>query len=123
VSLLVANRNAAVLHRALAGRLNEARRLLDSPDGRLDDPGEPLRRRFDVAGLSSLLTRCGLKVEAVQGESVFTDAVPPAALDGNPKAAQLLAELEVAAADRSPLRDIATRLHVLARDAGSPHRH
>lgn len=115
VSVLVANRDAAVLHRALAGRLDEARRLLADPDGRLDDPGEQLLRRFDVRGLSALLTACGLAVELVQGEGVFVDAVPGSALDGNPKAAQALAELELAAADRSPLRDIAARLHLLAR--------
>src|SRR2546423_1266250 len=46
VSVLVANRYAAVLVRALAGRLAEARRVLDDPHGQLGTPG-PVLRRFD----------------------------------------------------------------------------
>jgi hypothetical protein len=41
--------------------------------------------------------------------------VPGVVLDTNPGAAEALAELELAAATRSPLRDVAARLHVLAR--------
>lgn len=115
VSVLVANRDAAVLHRALAGRVDEARRLLADPDGRLDEPGEPLLRRFDVDGICRLLGRCELEVELVQGDGVLVDVVPGAALDANPRAAHALAEIESVAANRSPLRDIASRLHLLAR--------
>jgi S-adenosylmethionine-dependent methyltransferase len=113
VSVLVANRYAAVMHRAITGRLVEARRLLDDPAGQL--PGETLSRRFDIPGLSRLLADSGLTVELVQGHGVVADLVPGAVLDGNPGAADALAQLELAAATTPPLRDVAARLHALAR--------
>ncbi|MBB5955699.1 SAM-dependent methyltransferase [Saccharothrix tamanrassetensis] len=115
VSVLVANRFAAVLHRAIAGRLVDARRLLDDEAGQLAGSREPLQRRFDVAGLEALVLDAGLKLELLQGYGVVSDLVPGAVLEGNPGAAEALAELELAAATRSPLRDVAARLHVLAR--------
>ncbi|SDM91577.1 class I SAM-dependent methyltransferase [Allokutzneria albata] len=114
VSVLVANRYAAVLGRALAGRLADARQLLDDPDGRVGS-ADPLLRRFDLDGLAELLVGCGLDVEALQGHGVLSDLVPGAVLEATPGATEALAELELAAAARSPLRDLATRLHALAR--------
>jgi S-adenosylmethionine-dependent methyltransferase len=114
VSVLVANRYAAVLARALAGRLAEALRLLNDPDGRLGSP-DPVLRRFDTGGLVALLTASGLGVELVQGDGVVADLVPGGVLEAYPGAADALGELELCAADRVPLRDIATRLHALAR--------
>jgi hypothetical protein len=38
-------------------------------------------------------------------------------LEANPGAADALAQLELAAANRPPLRDVAARLHALARRA------
>lgn len=114
VSVLVANRYAAVLVRALAGRLVDARRVLDDPDGRLG-PVDPVLRRFDTAGLIALLEASGLGVELVQGDGVVGDLVPGAVLEAHPGAAEALAELELSAAGRAPLRDIASRLHALAR--------
>lgn len=114
VSILVANRYAAVLVRALAGRLVEARRLLDDPDGRLGAP-DPVLRRFDTDGLVALLAASGLDVELVQGDGVVVDLVAGGVLEAHPGAAEALAELELSAAGRAPLRDIAGRLHALAR--------
>jgi SAM-dependent methyltransferase len=114
VSVLVANRYAAVLVRALAGRLADARRLLDDPDGRLGSP-DPVLRRFDTDGLVALLEASGLGIELVQGDGVIADLVPGGVLEAHPGAAEALAELELSAARRAPLRDIATRLHALAR--------
>lgn len=118
VSVLVANRFAAVLHRAIAGRLVEARRLLDDEAGQLAGTRDPLLRRFDAAGLEELVLGAGLKVELLQGHGVVSDLVPGSVLDANPGAADALAELELAAATRPPLRDVAARLHVLARKPG-----
>jgi hypothetical protein len=115
VSLLVANRYAAVLHRAIAGRLVDARRLLDDEAGQLVGTRDPLLRRFDVAGLEALVVAAGLKVELVQGHGVVSDLVPGAVLEANPGAAEALAELELAASTRPPLRDVAARLHLLGR--------
>jgi S-adenosylmethionine-dependent methyltransferase len=113
VSVLVANRYAAVMHRAITGRLVDARRLLDDPAGQL--PEESLTRRFDVASLTRLLVDGGLAVELVQGHGVVADLVPGSVLDGNPGAVDALAQLELAAATTPPLRDIAARLHALGR--------
>ncbi|MEJ2855838.1 MULTISPECIES: class I SAM-dependent methyltransferase [unclassified Saccharothrix] len=115
VSILAANRYAAVLHRAIAGRLVDARRLLDDEAGQLAGSREPVQRRFDVASLEALVLDAGLKVELIQGHGVVSDLVPGAVLEANPGAADALAELELAAATRPPLRDVAARLHVLAR--------
>ncbi|SEQ53418.1 Methyltransferase domain-containing protein [Lentzea xinjiangensis] len=115
VSVLVANKFAAILHRAIAGRIVDARRLLDDDAGQLAGTRDPLQRRFDVAGLEELVVESGLTVEILQGHGVVSELVPGVVLDANPGAADALAELELAAATRSPLRDVAARLHVLAR--------
>ncbi|WP_433263774.1 class I SAM-dependent methyltransferase [Actinosynnema sp. CS-041913] len=115
VSVLVANRYAAVLHRAIAGKLVDARRLLDDEAGQLTGSRETVQRRFDAAGLEALVLDAGLKLELLQGHGVVSDLVPGSVLEANPGAADALAELELAAATRSPLRDVAARLHVLAR--------
>jgi S-adenosylmethionine-dependent methyltransferase len=115
VSVLAANRYAAVLHRAMAGQLVAARQLLLDPEGRLPGSGEPLLRRFDHEGLRHLLTEAGLVVELVQGDDVVADLVPGAVVEATPGAAEALAELELAAAVVAPLRDVAARLHAIAR--------
>ncbi|HWM01596.1 MAG TPA: methyltransferase domain-containing protein, partial [Actinophytocola sp.] len=92
VSVLVANRTAALLHHAVAGRLAEARRIADDPAGRL--PTEHLLRRFDTDGLTRLLTDAGLVVELLQGQGVLTDLVPGSVLQHDAGAEQVLAELD-----------------------------
>ncbi|GGS38635.1 MULTISPECIES: class I SAM-dependent methyltransferase [Actinokineospora] len=109
VSVVVANRFAAVIQRAISGKLTDARQLLDGPAV----PGEP--RRFDTVGLHTLLDDAGLTVHLVQGLGVLTDLVPGGVLESNLAAAEALADLEATAATMAPLRDIATRLHALAR--------
>jgi S-adenosylmethionine-dependent methyltransferase len=113
VSVLVANRTAALLYRAIAGRLDEARLLAEDPAGRL--PTEQLLRRFDTDGLTRLLADAGLVVELLAGLGVLTDLVPGAVLRQDPRAEQSLAELERRLAGTAPLRDIASRLHAVAR--------
>lgn len=113
VSVLVANRTAALLHRAIAGRLGEAAVLARDPAGRL--PEESLLRRFDTDGLVTLLTDAGLSVELVQGHGVLSELVPGSVLQQDPSAQDALAALELSLAATPPLRDIAARLHTLAR--------
>jgi S-adenosylmethionine-dependent methyltransferase len=114
VSVLVPGRYAAVLGRAIGGRLAEARALLTDPDGRLG-PHDALRRRLDAAGLRVLLESGGLRVELLQGDGVLEAWVPGSVRDGGPAAAVAVAELEELAAAAAPLRDVAMRLHALAR--------
>jgi len=54
----------------------------------------------------------------LQGHGVVSDVVPGSVLEANPGAADALAQLELAAASRPPLRDVAARLHALARRTG-----
>lgn len=114
VSVLVANRAAAVLSRALGGHFTTAATILDDPDGR-SGPNDTVLRRFDLATAEGLLARSGLQVEQVHGVRVVADLVPGALLDAEPGALDALLALEIAAADRPPYRDIATQLHLLAR--------
>ncbi len=119
VSVLVVNRYASVLARALAGRVDEALRLFRDPDGHLDGPsGETLQRRFDSDVLHRVLAEADLSVEIVQGQGVLRDLVPGHLVEAGTGAPEALEELELAAASRPPLRDIATRLHALARVGG-----
>ena len=114
VSVLVAGRYAAVLARTLSGKLAEARAVLTDPDGRFG-PDDALRRRLDATALRELLTREGLEVELLQGDGVLDGWVPGSVRDGGPSAARSVAELERLAGAAEPLRDVATRLHALAR--------
>jgi S-adenosylmethionine-dependent methyltransferase len=114
VSVLVAGRHAAVLSRTLAGRLAEARAVLTDPDGRFG-PDDALRRRLDAGTLTALLEGGGLLVEVLQGDGVLDGWVPGAVRDGGPAATRAVAELEELAAHVTALREVAARLHALAR--------
>lgn len=114
VSVLVAGRHAAVLSRALAGRLAEARALLTDVHGRCG-PDDPLLRRLDATGLRALLRGAGLELELLQGDGVLEGWVPGAVRDGGPAAVRALAELEALAAAEPALLDVAGRLHAVAR--------
>lgn len=120
VSVLVANRYAAVLARVLAGRIPEALGLLQDPAGRLAGAVDPLQRRFDTENLRRTMDDAGLVVELIQGQAAVSDLVPGAVTESAGGAADALAELELAAAIRPPLRDIATRLHALGRVTRRP---
>ncbi|MCW2714283.1 MAG: methyltransferase type 12 [Frankiales bacterium] len=113
LSLLVANRAAAVFARALAGHPEEAARVLHDPSGRWG-PADGVHRRFDSDQLTGLVVAAGLEVEQLHGVRVVADLVPSAALDAEPGGAAALVALERALSDRPPFRDIATQLHVLA---------
>jgi SAM-dependent methyltransferase len=111
LSLVVANRAAAVLSRAMTGHLDAATALLADPDGRAGH-GDKLRRRFDATGAASLLTAAGLQVEKIHGVRVVSDLVPGTVADADP---DTLLAFELSAADLPPYRDIATQLHLYAR--------
>jgi S-adenosylmethionine-dependent methyltransferase len=112
-SILVANRVAAVLARVAAGRLGEARRLLDDPSGSSGET-DPLVRRFGLDELSAAVVGVGLEPRLAHGVRVFADVVPPALVDGDADAERELLALEHAAARRPDYLAVATQLHLLA---------
>jgi S-adenosylmethionine-dependent methyltransferase len=110
-SVLVANRVAAVLGRAVNGHLDVAGTLLTDPAGRAG-ARDTLRRRFDVHTATALLTSGGLMVEQIHGVRVVADLLPGAVLEGQTDA---LLAFELATSGLPPYRDIATQLHLFAR--------
>ncbi|NBH05032.1 SAM-dependent methyltransferase, partial [Amycolatopsis sp. SID8362] len=95
------------LHRALAGRVGESRQLLESADGVV--AGDTVLRRFSAAGLRTELEAAGLDVTLLQGDRVISDLVA-----GDVREEEL-ADFELAAAGTPALREIASRLHAVAR--------
>jgi SAM-dependent methyltransferase len=110
VSVLAANTVAAVLQRALAGKYAEARALLQGPAGPAAGAPAP-SRRFTLPELIALIEGAGLRAGEAHGIRIFSSLLPGAGAD--PANAEALRELEEAAATFPPLRDIATRLHIL----------
>jgi SAM-dependent methyltransferase len=121
VSVLAASAVAAVIHRALAGRFDEARRLLagigDGEQGAEPvagmEPAAVSMRRFTLAGTTGLVEDAGLRPGAAHGIRVFTDLVPGAVADADPGAAGALIELEQAASAHPAFHDFAAQFHVL----------
>jgi len=131
-SVLVAGRFAAVLAQAVAGRFGDAAAILADPDGRFG-PNDPLRRRFDIGGLESLLAAGNLQTQSMTGIGVVSGLVPGGikSAGGRPAtgypgrdqldrtvgevAEPMLAELETALSRHRELREIATDLHAVAR--------
>lgn len=111
-SVLVGQRYAAVVSRALTGHISAALEVLTSADGRWS-VGDPLPRRYDPAAVDDLLLRVGLSVRAVYGVRTFTELVPGTVAD-DPVEVDALYDLERAASVDPALRSIAGQLHVLA---------
>lgn len=110
LSLLVAQRHAAVIGRAMAGSFQQARAMLDS---RVDESTG--RRRFVVDEITALLADAGFRVDAMHGIRVFADLVPESLLDAETGALASLVDLERAVAERPEFFTIAAQIHVLAR--------
>jgi SAM-dependent methyltransferase len=113
LSLLVAQRHAAVIARAMAGHFQQARALLDPDPTEHVGSGRP-GRRYTHDELSAMVAAAGLEVLAVHAVRVFADLVPGSLLDLEPGASQALADLEQAVAERPEYLPLATQLHVLA---------
>lgn len=136
LSLLAAQRHAAVIARAMAGHFAQARDLLEqTPPGvrtadrpeRSDRPpasgregrsarsgGRGTGHRFTAEDLRDLLDGAGLQVTAVQGVRVFADLVPGSLLDLEPGSGAALLDLERAVAERAEFLPLATQVHLLA---------
>jgi SAM-dependent methyltransferase len=112
-SVLSANRAGATIARVAAGRLGEARELIESAEGTVG-PSDPLRRRFSLAELEDLIISAGLHPRSAHGVRIFADAAPQALLELEPQSLEDLIALERAAADDPAYLAVATSLHVLA---------
>lgn len=113
LSLLVPNRNGAVLAQALAGRFVEAHQALTDASGRWGE-ADPTPRRFTPEGLSDLVSGLGMEIAAIHGVRVFADLVPGVLVDTEPSAVAALLRLEAAAAELPAFHALATQLHMLA---------
>ena len=112
-SVLVANRHAAVVSRALGGHFAAAQTALADPRGRWGE-ADPVPRRYGPDELVALLAGAGLTVDALHGVRVFTDLVPGSLVDLEPGATEALRELELAVAGEPAFRAVAAQLHALA---------
>ena len=108
LSLLVNQRHAAVVARAMAGHFGQARTLLDGPTA----AGVP--RRFTADEVTALLDDAGFATTALHGVRVFVDLVPSSLVELEPGSAGALVELEQAVAARPEYLSLATQLHALA---------
>ena len=113
LSLLVAQRHAAVVARAMAGHFQSARELLDG-DVQVGGSGRG-GRRFTHDEVTELLAAAGMQPTSVQAVRVFADLVPGNLLDLEPGATAALVELERAVATRPEYLPLAAQLHVIAR--------
>jgi S-adenosylmethionine-dependent methyltransferase len=116
LSLLVAQRHAAVVARAMAGHFQQALALLNE---RLDDPaaaGPASRsgRRYTADEVAAALADAGFTLEATHAVRVFADLVPGSLLDLEPGATAALVDLERAVAGRPEYLPLATQVHLLA---------
>ncbi|CAM4142472.1 class I SAM-dependent methyltransferase [Janibacter anophelis] len=116
LSLVTAQRVAAVIARALAGRFDQARAALTAPDGRWGEE-DPVPRRFDRAALAEMLTRTGFTARETRGVRIFSDFVPSTFVDTEADR-QALLELEALAsadAGRTGLSALGGAVHLVAR--------
>jgi SAM-dependent methyltransferase len=114
LSLLVAQRHAAVVARAMAGHFQQALALLDPATPAV---GGRAGRRYTHDELTGLVLQAGFTVDAVHAVRVFTDLVPGSLLDLEPGASAALVELEQTVATRPEYLPLATQLHLLAHRA------
>jgi S-adenosylmethionine-dependent methyltransferase len=108
LSLLVAQRHAAVVARAMAGHFHQAMALLDDP------AAAGPTRRYTPEEVSQALHGSGFETTGMHAVRVFVDLVPSSLVDLEAGAATALVELERAVADRPEYLTLGTQLHVLA---------
>lgn len=115
LSLLVAQRHAAVIARAMAGHFQQAKELLDPSDpDPLPGPGARSTHRFTAQEVERLVVDGGFTVDQVHAVRVFADLVPGALVDLEPGATAALVELEKAVSERSEYLPLAAQVHLLA---------
>jgi len=114
LSLLVNQRHAAVLARAMAGHFVQAREILEGDPSAKQSTKDRGERRFTAEEVAQLLGTAGFTTSSTHGIRVFADLVPSSLLDLEPGANAALLELERAVADRPEYLTLASQLHVIA---------
>jgi S-adenosylmethionine-dependent methyltransferase len=102
LSLLVAQRHAAVLTQALAGHIAQARRAWNDP------------QRFDRAQILTLVEAAGFEVQAAHGIGTVSGHVAETVLESEPGAHAELLGLEAEVAADPAFQALAPHLHVFA---------
>lgn len=105
LSLVVSQRHAAVIARAMAGHFAQAREALDGSPG--------TERRFTADEITDLVVAAGFTVAELHAVRVFADLVPSTLLDLEPGAVDGLLDLERAVATRPEYLPLAAQLHVI----------
>ena len=113
LSLLCAQRHAAVLARAMAGHFDQALATLTRPGSGAAGEAATGPHRFTAAELAELLGAAGFEPPTLHAVRVFSDLVPSSLVDLEPGAAAALAELEQAVAERPEYLTLATQVHAL----------
>jgi SAM-dependent methyltransferase len=110
LSLIVAQRHAAVLTQALAGHIAQARRTWADPD------------RYDRSRILGLVSAAGFELVASHGVGTVADHVTESVLDSEPGAHAELLALEAEVAGDSAFQALAPHLHVFAVRPPEPDR-
>lgn len=113
LSVLAAQRSAAVFSRAIAGHLAEARALLQQREA-AGDRADFTPRRFSPAELRELLSSAQFSITKMRGVRVFIDHISSTMVDSEPGAGDELRALEAAVATDPDFLAMATQLHLLA---------
>jgi S-adenosylmethionine-dependent methyltransferase len=113
LSLLVHQRHAAVVARAMAGHFGQARALLDSSALGSDRDVSP-HHRFTADEIASVLDGAGFDTVSMHAVRVFADLVSSSLADLEPGASEALVDLELAVATRPEYLTLATQIHALA---------
>jgi S-adenosylmethionine-dependent methyltransferase len=111
LSLLVNQRHAAVVTRAMAGHFTQAKAMLDPS---AHEGGGGPHRRFTADEITAVLDGTGFDTVATHAVRVFVDLVPSSLVDLEAGAAQALVDLEIAVADRPEYLTLATQIHTPA---------
>ena len=114
LSLVVNQRHAAVLARAMAGHFVQAREILEGDQSARQPAKDRGERRFTAEEVAQLLGAAGFTTSSTHGIRVFADLVPSSLLDLEPGASAALLELERAVAERPEYLTLASQLHVIA---------
>ncbi len=102
LSLLVAQRHAAVLSQALAGHIALARRILAD------------RHRFDHDGVVQLVVDAGFEVVVSHGVGAISDQVPDSLIDNEAGAYAELVALEAEISTDPAFRSVAPQVQIFA---------